>query len=408
MRAPLASAGAAERGLDWSSRIRTGAFRLLARILGGRIPRPLDCSSVHRILVLQLQQLGDSIVFTPTLRAIRERFPDAQIDMLCSPVSYELYRKCPYIRRAFGAAWRGPSARRLLSLLRVLLPIRREHYDLAIADATEVAALYGITAAFTGAPARIGFDDAYRGTFYTHRLQRPSGIDFVSCNLEIARLLGARTDSAQVEAYYDDDDLRHARELLARVGPERAFIAIHPASNWQSKTWFPERWANLADQLAQRYEGHIIFVGASADGAYVSEIARLMQSPAISLAGETTLPQLAALLSISDLFVGTDSGPRHVAAGAGANRVILMSSQDLPERWDFHQPMEIILRTDPACSPCFQSYCSHRTCMGQISESMVMEACATLLSHAVTEPGITESRANQRGMFTGKLAARSS
>jgi ADP-heptose:LPS heptosyltransferase len=356
-------------------------------MLGTRIKHAAVTSNLQRIVILQLQQLGDSIVFTPALRAIREAYPTTQIDLLCSPVSHQLYRKCDYVDNRILDAWSLGSISGWVKRLRLLAKLRARRYDLVIADATEISARYAFIAYATGARMRLGFDVDNRGFLYNSPLQRPQGLDFVECNLLLARAVGATPSSSQVECFFDDADISHAQRLLGGLTDERPLIAIHPASNWQSKTWLPERWAVVADALSSEHDASIVFVGTRAEQHYVDGIIGLMRTPALSLVGQTDLSQLCALLSQCDLFLGTDSGPRHVAAAAGTAQITLMSSQDRPERWSFDRLEERILRTDPSCSPCFQAWCSHRTCMTTISETKVLSEAREMLAFSRSRAG---------------------
>jgi ADP-heptose:LPS heptosyltransferase len=209
----------------------------------------------------------------------------------------------------------------------------------------------------------------------------------IDANLSLARALGATVRSDEVESYFDDQDDAYAMELLAESKAVAPIVSLHPASNWQSKMWFPERWATLADALVDRFGASIVFAGSDGERGYVNEVMALMKHESTSLAGRTTLPQLAAVLARCDLVLGTDSGPRHVAAGVGRPQVTLMSAHEHVQRWHFDRENEIVLRADVPCSPCFQSYCWHQSCMKAISVDAVLGACAQLLSRAAVTVG---------------------
>jgi ADP-heptose:LPS heptosyltransferase len=313
------------------------------------------------------------------LRAIRSRYPNAEIDLLCSPVSFEFYKKCPWVDHIFVDGSRQAGRRNWRSYFTTIRQLRERRYDVVLTDASQTAALYPFTALLTGARQRLGFDADSRGFLLTSRLHSAEGIDFIDANLGLAHLLGAGTLSRDVECFYDAADTAHADALFANLVGGDCVIAIHPSSNWQSKTWYMERWAALADRLTAECGASIVFVGTERERSAIEEIQRATQRPTTSLAGKTDLPQLAAVLAKCDLFIGTDSGPRHIAGGVGTPQVTLMSSQDVRSRWDLRRASEVIIRTDPACSPCFQSYCSHRSCMAAITENMVFTACEQLL-----------------------------
>ena len=338
----------------------------------------------RRILVMQLQQVGDSVIFTPALAAIHRRWPDAVIDVLASPVSAQLYSRFPWVRRVVVDPHSTSKASRKLPELALLRALRREKYDVVVADVAQHSLRYGLIAWLTGAPVRVGFDVEGRGVFYTHPLRCPPRTDYLTCNLMAAAALGARVDDAHEELHVDAADRSHAETLLrdAGVDPSRPLVLMHPASNWQSKTWFEDRWARLADALA--LDGaQVGFVGTPAEAEYVEGIRRAMTGPSVSFAGRTSLTQLAALLDRCDLFVGTDSGPRHIAGARGRPVVTVMSSQDLAFRWTLARPNETVIRTDPACAPCFQPACSHLTCMDLIDAARVIAACRARLGRDV-------------------------
>ena len=335
---------------------------------------------IRRILILQLQQLGDSMVFTPTLRAIRQQYPEARIDVICSPVSYELYKKSHDVDRVRLANWVQHPTKHLRLAANQIRALRRERYDVVVVDVNHISARYIVTAFLSGARNRLGFDVANRGFLLTKPLQRPANRDFVTCNLLLAAAFGVDAASRRLVAPFDAEDEAHVDRLLSRLPRAQRLIAIHPTSNWQSKTWFSDRWVNIVHALANEHHATIVFVGTRGERENIDQILARLDVPAFSLAGETTLGQLAALLKRCDLFIGTDSGPRHVAAGTGCHRVILMSAQDRAERWQFADEHEVVLRTDPPCSPCLLSYCSHRQCMVGITEAMVLAAARAMLS----------------------------
>ena len=339
--------------------------------------------AVERILILQLQQVGYTVIFSPALRALRSHFPNAQIDVLGNGVSAQIYKACPFVNHLYVDRWSRYGERRLLPLARLIRVIRRQRYDCVIADVTQRSFRYGLIAFLSGAPVRVGFDDEGHGVFFTHRLRSPAGASFLECNLLAARALGAPTDAMPEAFFYGEEDADHAERLLTEVddGPG-PLVVMHPASNWQSKTWYPERWAEIADRLTAERQARIVFVGTKAEAEYVEGIRALMSAPSVSFAGRTDLAQLGAVVDRCELFVGTDSGPRHIAGALGKPQVTIMSSLDFPHRWTLARPSEIVLRTDPECSACQLSQCGHRRCMDLIDAERAFAACRSLIAHA--------------------------
>jgi ADP-heptose:LPS heptosyltransferase len=275
-------------------------------------------------------------------------------------------------------------------MLPLLRQLRSERYDCTVTDLAQQSFKYALVAWLTGARLRVGFDIGGRG--FLNNLQVPYRDDanWVDANLDIARALGARPGSAREEVAFDDADVASVEELLRAGGHDAAqkVIVVHTGSNWQSRTWYRERWATLLDALGTRYGATIAFVGAGGEREYVERVRSAMRVSSLSLAGVTDIPQLAALCARADLFVGTDSGPRHIARASGCPHVVVMCSQDATDQWLGWGHGEIVMRSLPACSGCYFADCAHKLCMDAIEPRDVLEQCELLLG----DPGARSAR----------------
>jgi ADP-heptose:LPS heptosyltransferase len=206
--------------------------------------------------------------------------------------------------------------------------------------------------------------------------------NWVECNLDLARVFGPVTTGSREEVAFDASDAARLREQLASAGhvDSRRLIVLHTGSNWQSRTWYVDRWARLADILRDEHSADVVFVGGGSEQAYVDSIRARMTGPSMSLVGATDIPGLAALASRLDLFIGTDSGPRHVTGAVGAPHVTLMCAQDDTDRWLGFRLGEIVMRSEPPCRGCYFSTCAHKVCMDAIELDRVMARCESLLS----------------------------
>ncbi len=361
------------------------AYRGVRRGDGVDSSPPIVIPPEGEILVLQLQQVGDSLMMSPVLRAIRKRYPGVAIDMLSASAGYAVHRRSPHVRTHHVVRWDttgpGQRTRALAAWRQVLQDVRRVRYDCVISCVNQVSLPYILPSVATRARHRIGFDAGAFGFLFSRRLAIPEKVSVLAANLAIARAVGASPADGAEEFWFDDRDRSGAAALLGRegVGAAQPLVVIHPASNWQSKTWFPDRWAAVADRLAREDGLHAVFVGTARDAAMVRTVQQAMQMPSTALPGETDLGQLGSLLARAALFIGTDSGPRHIAGALGRPQVTVMSSLDEPWRWGLDRPGEIVLRTDPACHGCLLRECSHRQCLDLISADTVVAACRTVL-----------------------------
>ena len=356
---------------------RTALARLLAAI-GPRATSTMPPRELRRILVVQLQQVGDTVIFAPALRAIRERYPAARIDVLVHRVGAQLYRSCPLVDEIIEERSWGRGRLHLLPL-RTLGSLRARRYDAVVTDVTESSFAYALLAWLIGAPVRVGFNQASRGALHTVQVPFDDSRGFLRSNLEIARAIGADVTAPREGVFVGEADRTHARSLLARHAmlDARPLVVIHPATNWESKLWFEERWAAVADTLVEKHGASVVFVGTAAERPYIERVRAHMRQPSGCSAGDTDLPQLAALLEHADLFLGTDSGPRHLAGALGRPQVTIFSAQDYPNRWSLDRPNEIRLRSDVECSPCLSATClrGDRLCMQLIATTQVLAAC---------------------------------
>jgi ADP-heptose:LPS heptosyltransferase len=374
-------------------RIKTIVFRALGALFRGRVRVPGAPPS--RVLVLQLQQLGDSVIFTPTLRALREHWPEARIDLLTSAVAAHIYKKSPWRDGVHVAkSWTaGRGGNRLRPMLRLLGELRAERYDCTVTDLTQQSFKYSLIARLVGAPLRVGFDVGGRGFLHNVRVPFRPEANWVDANLDIVRTLGGTPRSAQEEVAFDASDTERVRALLGEAGHAdgRRLVAVHTGSNWQSRTWYVERWAAACDALGRRHGVTIAFVGSPGEREYVEQVRAAMTTPSISLAGATDIPQLAALFAIADLFIGTDSGPRHIARASGCPHVVVMCAQDDTDRWLGWGRGEVLMRSLPACSGCYYAHCAHKLCMDAIETDRVLARCEEILA----DPGARTAAARR-------------
>lgn len=354
------------------------------------------------ILVVKLADLGDVLTATPALRALREAYPQATIDLLLTH----------HIRAVFegeGSPWvdnlipsdnfRFFSPKEALKpgLLReglgVLNRIRREKYDAVLVLhhlSTRAGALkYAAIAQASGAKLIAGLKPpGNRGRFLTHAV--PDGgfgarheIDYW---LAVAALLGAKTDRREPDFPVPVEADRWAEATLSTLKKDAPLVVIHPGSGGFStaRRWPAEHFAAVADALAAD-GAQIALVGTASDGA--DAVSASMQTTAIDLSGETSLHQLAALLNRASLFIGGDSGVSHLAAACAPAMVSIFGPTNAAA-WGATGDNRIVLQADIPCAPCaYVEYgvglrhgCEAKTCLKLITPDQVIAAARMLLA----------------------------
>jgi ADP-heptose:LPS heptosyltransferase len=219
------------------------------------IAKQIESGKIKKILLIHLQQLGDTLVFTPSAKALLERYGKRlEIDVLCNSVSYEVFKNMPHIRRFYvDEFWFWGKGKKKLSLLfKLLKEIRRERYDLAILDAEETALKYPIIAFLTGATYRLGYDVDSRGFLNNVVPTLSPSLSYVSRNKALLEFAGIPVPSTHLWLPTTASDKAQAQNFLrTHCSPSSIPIAIHQGSNFSSKHWFKENWVALCKRLLE-------------------------------------------------------------------------------------------------------------------------------------------------------------
>jgi len=340
-------------------------------------------NETYKILVWLPSPMGDAILSTPALGAIRRRFPDSSITFVANRVVREVLSPC-----AFNDTWLESQSSGPVTLARRL---RRHGFTHAVLFKNSFAS--ALTVALAGIPSRIGYAREGRGLFLTHKLQpprRPDGryeprsmIDYYA---EIARQLGADTSDRKLQLGIEPQaraglfkkcpELADGNTLLAVLVPGGAFGA--------SKCWPAENFAELADRLVKNHNATVAVSVApnSLERRIAAEICRLSKSKLVNLSEKSlTIAGLKALFAAADLVVTNDTGPRHIATALGRNVVTLFGPND-PAWTETDCPSEVQIVGNVPCAPCARPRCRRRQhlCMTSIKPDLVYEAAAELLS----------------------------
>lgn len=358
----------------------------------------------ERILLVQLADIGDLVLTTPAIAALREAHPHAVIDLLAATQALPILPD-GLVNEALSFYRAGKSASRAMFApdnLLLLLRIKRKRYDMLVFfhHFTLRAGLwkFRLIARASGARRIIGLQNGTAG-FLTDSLPDEGfgARHQAQYWLDLVGLLGAcsRPRPAQVR--------RQAHHKL-RDSLASPIVVMHAGSGGYSpaRRWDVQQFAELARQLQEKSGASIVVVGQKDDCG--QELAESLESPHIDLTGKTSLPQLADVIAHADLFVGADSGVMHLAAAVGTP-VLSFFGPSNASAW---QPwamdgLSAVLRSGVACSPC--SYvgqsigaregCAARTCMKLLRPSRAFATALELL--AGREPPRTQTLPVERG-----------
>src|SRR5712664_1905150 len=323
----------------------------------------------------------------PALRAVRKRFPDAEIAIVGRPYVADIYRDQEICNQLISYDPKGSHAG-IRGREGLAAQLRAQKFDVALLlqNAFDAAWL----AWRANVPERIGYARDGRSFLLTkavplpHHGQIPAHEKFYY--LELLRRAGW-LDSVQDEKFIGlrvpEEKRRSADEFLYKSGARRGALRIAigaGASYGSAKCWPPPRFAEVANRLQSEADADVILFGTAAEASVSTAISAEMRRPPIDLTGKTAIADLPALLSQCHLFIGNDSGAMHVAAAVGLPIVGVFGPTD-PEGTSPVTPRCTILQKKPYCSPCFLRRCptDHR-CMTAITADMVEAAARSWLS----------------------------
>ena len=341
----------------------------------------LDPGQVRRILVRQVNWLGDGVLTLPALEALQRRLPQAEIVLLARGWVGGLFEGHPAVQRIIELP-RGGAPMGLWGRWRVAGAIRGQGFDLAVVFPNSFEA--ALVPWMARIPRRVGYPTEGRRWLLTDPLPRPRripGRHQAERYLDIVRALGAE-GSADLRLPVSAEAQERVQALLKASGIKgaEALVAIGPGSIYGgAKRWPADRFAAVADALAERHGTRILLVGSAREGAILAEVAAHMRQPVTNLGGRTDLPTLAGVLKRSRLLLCNDSGSMHVAAAVGVPVVAVFGPTDA----DATAPLgggHRIVRVPVPCSPCLLRECpiDHR-CMGGISVERVLREARDVL-----------------------------
>jgi len=300
----------------------------------GIVPRRAP-GEPRRILLVNLTHIGDLLLTTPAIAALRERYPAAHLTMLVGPWSREVVEGNPRLDAVsvYRASWwdreRGTSYFKPGEFGELVRQIRSGSFDAVINFKSFFQE--NLAAALAGVPIRIGYGIYGGGFLHTHEVPFPWNSHTASEHLHLTAALGASAAPRPTEIHPAPEDHAWAREALASFSGE--WVAIHPGAGIPARRWPLERFRALAEELYARRGAQVAWVGGDDDRERVAEIQKTLRAPSLSFAGTGAIRRTAALIARCAGFVGNDSGPGHLAAATGVPTLVIFSGTNDMERW---------------------------------------------------------------------------
>ena len=343
------------------------------------------------VLAVRLDTLGDVVMTTPALRALRTARPDRRVTLLTSSAGAEAARlvsdvddvivyDAPWLKattsRADSAADRAMADR--LRLLRFDGAVIFTVYSQNPLPAAMLCFLADI-------PLRLAHCRENPYQLLTDWVSDPEPDRLVRHEvrrqLDLVEAIGCRTDDERLSLRVTEDHRRSVRGLLdaAGIDRQREWVVVHPGARAASRRYPPESFASACRRLVAERGCQVVFTGEASERTLIAAIRAASDAPSISLAGELGLVELAALLADASLLISNNTGPVHVAAAVGTPVVDLYALTN-PQ----HTPWAVahrVLSHDVPCKYCYRSVCpaGHHECLRGIPPAAVVSAAHELL-----------------------------
>lgn len=385
------------RNRRWAAQLRRAGpkQRLRDQVLAvsARIPVKPTRSGGEGLLIVRPDHLGDALLSTPAIQALKRSHPALSIHVLCgewaaavlaayAEIDYVQTLPFPGFQRASSSAlwpWRLAieTARRLRKIgYASAIIMRPDHWWGALV--TQLA----------GIPQRIGYDRKNVAPFLTSAMEYKHG-HAVEQNLRLISPWIGDVNAAHAKLEYPVQ--ASAREYVSalieswQVDVGKPIVCIHPGSGAASKLWRADKWAQVGNQIAAEFGALIVFTGTRSEAALIAEITAGMAAEAVRIAGETSVGQLAALYARARAVLGPDSGALHLAAAVAAPTVALFGPADPLEfaPWGDRR-RHAVVTTEIGCRPCRildwrNDNLAYHPCVRDITVQQVLKATRRVL-----------------------------
>jgi lipopolysaccharide heptosyltransferase II len=330
-----------------------------------------------RILIFNVNWLGDVLFSTATIRNIRRNFPGSFIACVIPSRCYPVLKGNPNLDEIiiFDEDDRHKSIFERFNFIRSL---KEKDFDLVFLLHRSFSR--ALICRLAGIPKRIGHYTKKRSFLLTQKIMPPprDSLHRIDYYLDIIEHAGLKVEDRYTEFYFSEEDTRSVRDFLSKnsVSDKDFLVAINPGGNWLSKRWPKEYWAELADKLIEKFQAKVVITGGHNDHNLAEQIKARMKFKPIIACAVFNIKQLGALAKMASLFITADTGPMHIANSVGAKKIIALFGPTSPEITG-PCPLNnaVILQKDVGCViPCYNLKCKDNRCMKSITPDDVIKA----------------------------------
>ncbi len=348
--------------------------------------KTIDCRpKVKRVLIVRLDRIGDVLLSTPVIKAVREACPNGHIAVMVRRYAKEVMEGNPYLNEVIVYDKNGRE-RGLLRNLNFIRSLRRKKFDIAlILHPTKRTHLL---VSLAGIPETVGYNKKW-GSLLTTRIPHTKHYGLkheIDYTLDILRYTGLEPKDRTLYMPVNKRSDHKIEELFKERGISKKDIcvAVNPGASCASKRWGPEKFAKAARGLIEKYGAKVVVVSSAQDKELGDKVSSLLGKECVNLSGKTNVADVASVLRRAKLFISNDSGPVHIACAVGTPVVAIFGRSDRglgPARWGPTGERDIVLHKDVGCVECLAHNCKVGfKCLEAITVDDVLAAADKILT----------------------------
>lgn len=329
---------------------------------------PIDFDSLERILLVRLDNIGDVVMLSPSINALRERCPQATITLLCSKAGAQVAPLIPDIdelmveqvvwQDAFGDMPQDPHRE-----LELVGRLREKSFDASFIFTSFSQSPYPPAYAcyLAGIPIRVAQTEHFGGSLLSHWVTPPPPSTHQALrNCHLMRSVGIDIEDTSLMLSVPEEVESSVTELLAACSITEPFISIAPGASCSARRYGQEDFLEVAARLSQATQQKVLILGSDREHELVDALSRAtLPSGVVSLVGRTSVVEFAEVLRRSSVIIGNDSSAMHFADAFQRPMVILFSGTDLEEQWRPRRSLATLLRRPTPCAPCYGFKCRY-------------------------------------------------
>ncbi len=305
----------------------------------------------NKILIIQTAFIGDVIYTTPLIREVKRRWADAHLTVMVAPRGEFVLSNNPHIDELLIMDKRGVD-RGMDGMLKWMRDLKKRHFDLIISPHRSWRS--ALLAMVTGAKRKVGFRKGLgRWIYHPSVPYRPKQEPrYVQRKLDLMRAIGSNGLSPQVELFVSQDDRNLVNKILNDHGiDDKPLAALNPGSQWLTKQWLPEYYAELGSRIGRELYMQVVLLGSPQEKEMLDYIEQHTDPKPWNRAGDS-LGVAAAWLERSEVYVGGDTGPTYMAVAVGTKHVIALYGPTPENVFDFRDSDAVIFKDGLRCRPC--------------------------------------------------------